>query len=106
MSSAFVPGRIRLDAPLSKELNSFCCSSVAGSGESWSSAIGGGLGSRGELEGDGTDAIATVADCVCEAVSSARVGRGFCCCPLTADTQPRLEARTRLEFTRAQIKLA
>ena len=57
ISSAFVPGRMRRDAPLSSELKSFCCSSLAGSGESWSSAIGGGLGRRGELEGEGAEAI-------------------------------------------------
>ena len=57
MSSALVPGRMRLEAPLSRELKSFCCSSVAGSGESWSSAIGGGLGRRGELDGEGAEAI-------------------------------------------------
>jgi hypothetical protein len=39
-------------------LKSFCCSSVATGdlGPSWSSAMGGGLGSRGELEGDTADA--------------------------------------------------
>jgi hypothetical protein len=57
MSSAFVPGRMRLEAPLSRELKSFCCSSVAGSGETWSSAMGGGLGRRGELDGEGAEAI-------------------------------------------------
>lgn len=55
ISSAFVPGCILRDAPWSNVLKSFCCSSVGAIGDlgpSWSSAIGGGLGSRGELEGD------------------------------------------------------
>lgn len=55
MSSAFVPGCILRDAPWSNVLKSFCCSSVGAIGDlgpSWSSAIGGGLGRRGELDGD------------------------------------------------------
>jgi hypothetical protein len=55
MSSALVPGCILRDAPWSSVLNSFCCSSVGAIGDlgpSWSSAIGGGLGRRGELEGE------------------------------------------------------
>jgi hypothetical protein len=69
MSSALVPGRILLAAPLSKLLNSFCCSSVARRGDlgpSWSSGAGGGLGRRGELEGDATAAIAGGLDCMSE----------------------------------------
>lgn len=89
-----MPGLIRLDAPLSRELNSFCCSSVAGRGESWSSAIGGGLGKRGELDGDGTDIAGATGGREREAVSSARgeacllsaVGSGY--------------AASSLEFTR------
>jgi hypothetical protein len=48
MSSAFVPGRIRRAALLSRLLKNFCCSGEAGTGDNWSSGIGGGLGSRGE----------------------------------------------------------
>jgi hypothetical protein len=49
MSSAFVPGRILRAALWSRLLNnSFCCSGLADIGDSWSSGIGGGLGSRGE----------------------------------------------------------
>jgi hypothetical protein len=49
MSSAFVPGRILLAALWSRLLkSSFCCSGLADMGDSWSSGIGGGLGSRGE----------------------------------------------------------
>jgi len=58
ISAAFVPGRILLDAPESAWLNPLSrpCSSaeaaVGDLGPSWSSAIGGGLGRRGELDGD------------------------------------------------------
>jgi hypothetical protein len=38
-------------------LKNFCCSGEAGTGDSWSSAIGGGLGRRGEAG----DAIAVAA---------------------------------------------
>jgi hypothetical protein len=48
MSSAFVPGRILRAALWSRLLKNFCCSGLAGTGESWSSGIGGGLGRRGE----------------------------------------------------------
>jgi hypothetical protein len=61
MSTAFVPGRILRDAFLSL----FCCivaesiesaafkpTAMGDLGPSWSSAIGGGLGRRGELDGD------------------------------------------------------
>lgn len=60
ISAALVPGRIRLEAPLSSVLNSFCCSSVPGDGllgPSWISAMGGGLGRRGELKGEAVVAI-------------------------------------------------
>lgn len=56
ISAAFVPGLIRLSAFASKGfLPSSPCSfgiAIGDLGPSWSSAIGGGLGSRGELEGD------------------------------------------------------
>ena len=48
MSSAFVPGRILRAAAWSRLLKNFCCSGDAGTGDSWSSAMGGGLGSRGD----------------------------------------------------------
>lgn len=48
MSSALVPGRILRAALLSRLLNSFCCSGLAATGDSWSSGIGGGLGRRGD----------------------------------------------------------
>jgi hypothetical protein len=48
ISSAFVPGRILRAALWSRSLKNFCCSGLAGTGESWSSGIGGGLGRRGE----------------------------------------------------------
>jgi hypothetical protein len=49
MSSAFVPGRILRSAACWRLLNSSCCcSGEADTGDSWSSGIGGGLGSRGE----------------------------------------------------------
>lgn len=49
ISSALVPGRILLSAAWSRELlNSFCCSGEADTGDSWSSGMGGGLGSRGD----------------------------------------------------------
>lgn len=52
MSAAFVPGRIRCDA---LSVNAFERSrepAMGDFGPSWSSAIGGGLGNRGELEGE------------------------------------------------------
>lgn len=58
MSAAFVPGRILLDAPESAWLKPASCpwsSADAGVGDLgpiWSSAMGGGLGRRGELDGD------------------------------------------------------
>ena len=52
MSSALVPGRIRLSAPLSRLTTSLATGDL---GPSWSSAIGGGLGRRGELEGDSAE---------------------------------------------------
>lgn len=52
MSWAFVPGRILLAEPWSTLASSECSSAIGDFGPSWSSAIGGGLGSRGELEGD------------------------------------------------------
>src|SRR5690242_1395257 len=57
MSSALVPGRIRRAAAWSRLLKNFCCSGEAGTGDSWSSAIGGGLGRRG----DAGEAIAVAA---------------------------------------------
>lgn len=48
ISSAFVPGRIRLAAAWSRLLKSFCCSGDADTGDNWSSGMGGGLGSRGD----------------------------------------------------------
>lgn len=54
MSAVLVPGRILREAP-SWNVSSLPWSSEAAIGDlgpSWSSAIGGGLGSRGELEGD------------------------------------------------------
>lgn len=63
MSSALVPGLIRRAAPWSRWLSCFNCSSVVGIGDmgpSWSSAIGGGLGRRGELAGDTAEAIVNV----------------------------------------------
>lgn len=48
MSSARVPGRMRRAASWSRLLHSFCCSDDDAAGDSWSSGIGGGLGSRGE----------------------------------------------------------
>jgi hypothetical protein len=49
MSSALVPGRILRSAACWRLLNSSCCcSGDADTGDSWSSGIGGGLGSRGE----------------------------------------------------------
>ena len=56
MSAAFVPGRILLSALAS----SFPCSSddeMGNFGPIWTSAMGGGLGRRGELEGDATLAM-------------------------------------------------
>jgi hypothetical protein len=55
--AAFVPGRILRDAPSSKfGAPSMPCwlgaPAVGDLGPSWSSAIGGGLGSRGDLAGD------------------------------------------------------
>lgn len=67
MSAAFVPGRIRRDAPWSSLLLSsscFPCSSDNGDfGWMKSSESGGGLGRRGEEEGDIADAM--VAGAVC-----------------------------------------
>jgi len=54
MSSALVPGRILRSAAWSRLLKSFCCSGDEGTGDSWSSGMGGGLGRRG----DAGDAIA------------------------------------------------
>jgi hypothetical protein len=48
MSSAFVPGRILRAALWSRLLKNFCCSGLAGTGDNWSSGMGGGLGRRGE----------------------------------------------------------
>lgn len=48
ISSAFVPGRILRAAAWSRLLKNFCCSGDAGTGDSWSSAMGGGLGKRGD----------------------------------------------------------
>jgi hypothetical protein len=58
MSEVFVPGRILLEALISSlsdcpnNLCSFKRLAVGDFGPSWSSAIGGGLGRRGELAGD------------------------------------------------------
>jgi hypothetical protein len=58
MSSAFVPGRIRRDAPLLRvlvlgKLTWSSKSDIPGDvGPIWSSAIGGGEGSRGDEAGD------------------------------------------------------
>lgn len=73
MLTAFVPGRILRAAPPSvlPTCPILPCSSAMLPpglfGPSWSSAIGGGLGSRGELEGD-TAAIAIVGDMLAIAV--------------------------------------
>lgn len=48
ISSALVPGRILRSAAWSRLLKSFCCSGEAGTGDSWSSGMGGGLGRRGD----------------------------------------------------------
>ena len=58
MSAAFMPGLILLKAPASNGFGaSWPCSLGIGTGDfgpmlSWSSAMGGGLGRRGELEGE------------------------------------------------------
>jgi hypothetical protein len=57
ISDAFVPGRIRREAPSLKLLAPkmpcwLGAVAVGDFGPSWSSAIGGGLGRRGELDGD------------------------------------------------------
>lgn len=52
MSWALVPGRILLAEPWSTFASSECSSAMGDLGPSWSSAMGGGLGSRGELDGD------------------------------------------------------
>ena len=57
MSSAFVPGRIRREAPVSTALpgNLACSSNTATPGDagpSWSSAMGGGDGRRGDEAGE------------------------------------------------------
>lgn len=65
MSAAFVPGRILLVAPMSGLLTppSSCSVPVADApmvgdfGPIWTSVKGGGLGSRGELEGDMAPAL-------------------------------------------------
>lgn len=68
MSAAFVPGRIRCDA---LSVNAFDRSrepAMGDLGPSWSSAIGGGLGRRGELEGEaamiGDDLVIVVFVCI------------------------------------------
>lgn len=68
MSAAFVPGRILLVAPISGFLTrpSSCSVPIAEApmvgdfGPIWTSVKGGGLGNRGELEGDMAPALVVI----------------------------------------------
>lgn len=78
MSSALVPGRIRRAAAWSRLLKNFCCSGEAGTGESWSSAIGGGLGRRGDA-GE-VIAVATMGGLPVSGAVSSKKKIGVCAC--------------------------